>query len=81
MFPPKHKEKTTQVSTDESSDKCESHIPVFYCICGAKILVVPDLAAMDKAIKTHLIEHKRVTGQRLTEEFLTREIIKALCKF
>jgi hypothetical protein len=27
------------------------------CVCGFKILVVPDLKAMDRAIKNHVTEH------------------------
>ena len=53
-------------------------MPVHYCICGSKILIVPDLPAMNRAIKKHMIEHKKLTGQSLTEEDLTREIIKAI---
>jgi hypothetical protein len=53
-------------------------MPICYCTCGSKILIVPDLPAMNKAIKKHMIEHEKVTGQRLTEEDLTQEIIKAI---
>ena len=53
-------------------------MPVFNCLCGIKILIVPDLPAMDKAITNHIIEHKKVTGQSLTEETLTQEILKAI---
>jgi hypothetical protein len=29
------------------------------CVCGFKILVIPDLKAMDRAIKNHVAEHKK----------------------
>ena len=47
-----------------------SRMPIVKCDCGAKILVVPDLAAMDRAIKTHLAEHKGAD-----EHFLIRQIL------
>jgi hypothetical protein len=53
-------------------------MPVFTCTCGLKILLVPDLTAMNTAIKNHMIEHKRLTGSDLTEEILTQEILKVL---
>ncbi len=43
-----------------------------------EILIVPDLDAMNIAIKNHLIEHKELTGYNLTEEKLTQELLKTL---
>ena len=60
------------------SENRNRKMPVFNCQCGMKILLVPDLTAMGKAIKNHLIEHKRLTGSDLTEEILTQEILKVL---
>ena len=77
-----NKVKTTQLvpkgKVKRIKRKSRRKMPVFDCICGAKILIVPDMAAMNKAIKSHIIEHKEVTGQRLTEETLTREILKTV---
>jgi hypothetical protein len=53
-------------------------MPVFTCSCGTKILIVPDIQEMDKAIKVHETEHKRLTGKRITQEFITQQILKAL---
>jgi hypothetical protein len=50
-------------------------MPVFNCPCGIKILIVPDLSEMNKAIENHLVEHKKITGQDLSEEFLAQEIL------
>jgi hypothetical protein len=47
-------------------------MPIFNCVCGTNILIVPDLAEMNRAIKNHVIEHKKLTGLRLTEEHSTR---------
>jgi hypothetical protein len=30
---------------------------------------------MNKAIENHLVEHKKITGQDLSEEFLAQEIL------
>jgi hypothetical protein len=54
------------------------NMPIYRCSCGEKILVVPDLAAMDKAIKNHVLRHNIQSEEHLTEEGLTREILKML---
>jgi hypothetical protein len=38
------------------------------CTCGKKILVVPDLAAMSKALENHLAEHEGADEQFLIEQ-------------
>jgi hypothetical protein len=35
-------------------------MPVIRCQCGAAILVVPDLNAMNKAIEMHLAQHRMI---------------------
>lgn len=55
-------------------------MPILVCDCGTKILIAPDVSAMDKAIKNHLKIHKQLTGKTLTEEKLVRKIIKKLCQ-
>lgn len=50
-------------------------MPTVTCSCGAKLLVVPDLAAMDKAIKNHLSEH-----QNADEQFLIHQILEVASK-
>ncbi len=42
----------------EGSSDCISNLPSIVCKCGAKILLVPDLASMNWAIEGHLDEHK-----------------------
>jgi hypothetical protein len=49
-------------------------IPIFKCSCGACILIVPDLPAKKKAIKTHLIEHKKITGKLVDEDIITQAL-------
>ncbi len=67
------------------SSKSESHedgihgkMPVFCCSCGVEILVVPDLREMDKALENHLVEHRKLSGQILTRDNLTQEILKVI---
>lgn len=60
------------------SKKARKKMPIFNCSCGIKILIVPDLPAMNEAIENHLIEHKKITGQDLSEENLAQEILIAI---
>lgn len=53
-------------------------MPIIRCLCGTRILVVPDLKAMNCAIKNHINEHSQanygVVSDSL-EEFLTEQIL------
>ena len=41
-------------------NKClMEQLPLVRCDCGAEILVVPDLQAMNRAIKAHVNEHRK----------------------
>ena len=55
-------------------------MPVFNCPCGAQILIVPDLPAMNRAIAKHLVEHQKKTGQILSEGTLAQEILIAIAE-
>ncbi len=49
-------------SGQDSESKSAVHkkrMPLVRCICGSEILVVPDLKAMNCAIKNHVAEHKQ----------------------
>ena len=61
--------------TGENKRKLKSNLPIVTCSCGAKILVVPDVAAMSLAIKNHLAEHKDAD-----EKFLISQILDAASK-
>jgi hypothetical protein len=37
----------------------KERLPIIKCECGDEILVVPDLEAMNRAIKTHVAQHKK----------------------
>lgn len=79
------------IRENSKSDRCKKGLskvpketlekmPVFNCSCGVKILIVPDLPAMNEAIENHLIEHKRITGQILDEEIFVQEILISLAE-
>jgi ribosomal protein L35 len=47
-------------------------LPVIRCKCGAEILLVPDLQAMNRAVKTHVLEHKK--SEKSTQKTLAPPI-------
>lgn len=49
--------------------------PTIQCTCGAKILIVPDITAMNLAIKKHKAEHEGAN-----EGFLVEQIIETIAK-
>ena len=65
------------------SAKYQKSMPTIRCVCGFRILVVPDLKAMNRAIKNHVAEHKQADyGLEFDslEEFLTEQILKVANK-
>ena len=73
-------------SSQDSKSKSGKHqkgMPTIRCVCGLRILVVPDLKAMNHAIKNHVAEHKQADyglAFDSLEEFLTEQILMATCK-
>jgi hypothetical protein len=62
----------------------KKRMPTIRCICGTKILVVPDLKAMDIAIKNHLDEHKKAYNYSNNldslDQILAEQVIVAVNK-
>ena len=66
----------------------KEHLPIIKCECGTEILLLPDLQAMNRAIKTHVAEHRKKGGDakrnaitsskisQLLSQLLLRKIIK-----
>ncbi len=52
----------------------QTRMPIIKCACGFEILVVPDLKAMNSAIKNHLATHKKASLKKLTD-FLTEQVL------
>lgn len=47
----------------------EATLPVITCFCGTKILLLPDVKLMSKAIETHVEEHtKKIKDAKKAEE-------------
>ena len=67
----------------DQGHKCKSAVykkmmPTIRCVCGCQILVVPDLKAMNRAVKNHLADHKKADYDLAfdsLEEFLTEQIL------
>ena len=52
----------------------EKKMPTIKCVCGFKILVVPDLKAMNRAIKNYVAEHNKSSSEKL-RDFLTEQTL------
>jgi len=53
-------------------------MPIIRCVCGTRILVVPDLKAMNRAIRNHVAEHRQADYGLVPEsleEFLTERTL------
>jgi hypothetical protein len=48
-----------EVKSTEVDECLKEGLPIINCECGAEILVVPDLQAMNRAIKIHVSEHRK----------------------
>jgi hypothetical protein len=53
-------------------------MPIVTCSCGKQILIVPDLTEMNRSIKVHLVEHKKLTGQDITEDEMAELVLEAI---
>jgi len=65
------------------SAKYQKGMPTIRCTCGKRILVVPDLKTMNRAIKNHVAEHKQADTDLVPdslEAFLTEQILIAASK-
>ncbi len=65
------------------SAKYRKGLPTIRCMCGLRILIVPDLKAMNRAIKNHVAEHRQTNyglGFDSLEGFLTEQILRAASK-
>ena len=67
-----------QINFECINEEIHGKMPVYSCSCGVKILILPDLPEMSKAIKNHVAVHKKLCGQILTEDNLTQEILSVI---
>jgi hypothetical protein len=79
-------QKINFASNQDNKSKSAKHrkgMPTIRCVCGLRILIVPDLQAMNRAIKNHVAEHKQADyglAFNSLEEFLTEQILMAASK-
>ena len=67
--------------TDNSDGNLKERLPIINCECGAEILVVPDLQAMNRAIETHVTEHRKnqkSNAKNLTESGKIGQLLSQL---
>ena len=71
-------QKKANNNSEPHKKKVHRKMPVYNCSCGTKILIIPDLPEMDKTIKNHITEHRKLIGQTLAEDDLTNKILKVI---
>jgi hypothetical protein len=74
----RNQQKTANSYLECVNGEIQRKIPVFTCSCGVRILIVPDLNKMQKAIDKHIVEHRKLSGQTLTEDDLSQQILKVI---
>ena len=75
--------RTNQEITSEANQHLptKEKMPIYTCCCGIKILIIPDLSAMNKAIKNHVNKHKELTGSPIRYEYIVEKIIETLSEY
>jgi hypothetical protein len=62
----------------EMDESFKAGLPIICCECGAEILVVPDLKAMNRAIKTHVADHRKKESDTDKSKFTSGRISQLL---
>ncbi len=50
---------TLEGKNADADKNLKERLPLIKCECGAEILLLPDLQAMNRAIKAHVTEHRK----------------------
>jgi len=74
----KNQQEKVNTNLDCNNEEIHGKMPIFSCSCGTKILIVPDLPEMRKAIKNHLVNHRKLSGEILNEDYLAQEILSVI---
>jgi hypothetical protein len=61
-----------------SDNYLKKRLPIINCECGTEILVVPDLQAMNHAIKTHVANHRKKKRNTQKNEIKPNEVSELL---
>ena len=78
---PTNKIGTASILEDKSAEadmRFKEGLPIINCDCGTEILVLPDLQAMNRAIKTHVSEHRKKERNTKDNRLTTGKIIQLL---
>ncbi len=78
---PIHQIRTENILESKSAEDqicLKKGLPIINCECGAEILVLPDVKAMNKAIKIHLAEHRKKGGNTGNNGSTSSEISQLL---
>ncbi len=68
------------------SKKETVHLPTITCVCGAEILLIPDVKLMSKALQDHVDEHTRklknpkeakLEAETIMDDLVTKVLQKA----
>ena len=62
----------------QSDNYLRERLPIINCECGAEILVIPDLSAMDRAIKTHAAKHRKKKSNIQKNEITPNKVSELL---
>jgi len=62
----------------DTDNYLKERLPIINCECGAEILVVPDLQAMNRAIKTHADEHRKITRYTQKKQITPNRVTELL---
>jgi hypothetical protein len=65
-------------NTALADKRLKERLPLISCECGTEILVVPDLQAMNRAIKTHVTEHRKKIRNTKNNKTTSSKISKLL---
>lgn len=58
----------------ERQDTLEERLLVLKCECGSKILLIPDVEVMSKAIENHVKEHRKQESDPIKAEAIARRV-------
>jgi hypothetical protein len=64
----------------DADNYLKERLPIIKCECGAEILVVPDLQAMNRAIKTHADKHRKKTRNTQKKRITPHKVIELLSR-
>ncbi len=62
----------------DADKRLKERLPTIKCECGAEILLLPDLPAMNRAINAHAAEHRKKRRNAQKNEFAQSNISQLL---